>query len=162
MSYPDHNTINRFRGVRLKTALRTVFEQVVELLAQEGFLSIEEVYTDRTKIEANANKYTFVWKKAISTNKEKMKKQLTHIWEYAQSVAASEDNLPDPPDLTTINKEKVQKTVDKLNQVLAGKDNVDKKMKAKLGYVTKHYPVHIERYEKQEVILGELTAAADR
>jgi len=32
-----------------------------------------------------------------------------------------------------------------LNQVLAGKENVDKKTKAKLGYVTKHYPVNIER-----------------
>jgi transposase len=155
MSYPDHNTINRFRGVRLKNALRAVFEQVVELLAIEGFLSIEEVYTDGTKIEANANKYTFVWKKAIATNKEKMKKQLAHIWEYAQSIAASEDNLPDPPDLTTINKEKVQQTVDKLNQVLSGKDNVDKKMKAKLGYVTKHYPSNITRYEQQEAILGD-------
>lgn len=162
MSYPDHNTINRFRGVRLKNALRAVFEQVVELLALEGFLSIEEVYTDGTKIEANANKYTFVWKKAIATNKEKMKKQLAHIWEYAQSVAASEDNLPDPPDLTTIDKEKVQQTVDKLNKVLGKKENVDKKMKAKLGYVSKHYPANIARYEQQESILGERTAAADR
>lgn len=155
MSYPDHNTINRFRGVRLKNALRAVFEQVVELLAAEGFLSIEEIYTDGTKIEANANKYTFVWKKAIATNKEKMKKQLAHIWEYSQSVAASEDNLPDPPDLTTINKEKVQETVDKLNQVLGKKGNVDKEMKAKLRYVTKHYPANIARYEQQEAILEE-------
>jgi transposase len=155
MSSPDHNTINRFRGERLKNALRSVFEQVVMLLAQEGFLSIEEVYTDGTKIEANANKYTFVWKKAIATNKEKMKKQLTHIWEYAQSIAASEDNLPEPPDLTTISKEKVQQTVDKLNQVLGKKENVDKKMKAKLGYVTKNYPANIARYEQQEMILGE-------
>src|SRR6218665_878448 len=45
MNYPDHNTINRFRGVRLKDALRSVFEEVVTLLAQEGLLSIEEVYT---------------------------------------------------------------------------------------------------------------------
>lgn len=28
MSYPDHNTINRFRGVRLKDALRSLFEEV--------------------------------------------------------------------------------------------------------------------------------------
>jgi len=155
MSYPDHNTINRFRGVRLKGALRNIFEEVVLLLAQEGLLSIEEVYTDGTKIEANANKYTFVWKKAIATNKEKMKRQLAHIWEYAQSVAASEDDLPDPPDFTTIDREKVQDTVDKLNQVLAGKANIDKKMKAKLGYVTKHYPANIARYEQQEAILGD-------
>lgn len=154
MSYPDHNTINRFRGVRLKDALRKIFEEVVLLLAQEGLLSIEEVYTDGTKIEANANKYTFVWRKAIATNKEKIKKQLAHIWEYAQSVATAEDGLPDPPDFTAISKEKVQDTVDKLNQVLAVKDNIDKKMKAKLGYVTKHYPVNIARYEQQEAILG--------
>lgn len=155
MSYPDHNTINRFRGVRLKDALRTIFEQVVLLLAQEGLLSIEEVYTDGTKIEANANKYTFVWRKAIATNKGKMKKQLAQIWEYAQSVAAAEDDLPDPPDFTTISKEKVKDTVEKLNQVLGKKEHIDKKMKAKLGYVTKHYPVNIARYEQQEAILGD-------
>src|SRR6218665_511102 len=45
MSHPDHNTINRFRGVRLKDTLRKVFEEVVLLLAEEGLLSIEEVYT---------------------------------------------------------------------------------------------------------------------
>ena len=109
MNYPDHNTINRFRGVRLKDALRNVFDQVVQLLAEEGLLSIEEVYTDGTKIESVANKYTFVWKKAIQTNKEKMKKQLTEIWQYAQEVANEEDNMPPPPDFTKIDTEKVVK-----------------------------------------------------
>lgn len=155
MNYPDHHTINRFRGVRLKDALRKVFEEVVTLLAQEGLLSIEEVYTDGTKIEANANKYTFVWKKAIQTNKEKMKKQLQQIWQYAQSVAQSEDNLPEPPDFTTIDSEKVQSTVNKLNEVLGSKKGLDKKVKAKLNYVTKNFPEAIRKYEDQEVILGE-------
>jgi transposase len=155
MNFPDHNTINRFRGVRLKEALRNIFEEVVQLLASEGLLSIEEVYTDGTKIEANANKYTFVWKKAIATNKEKMKKQLTEIWQYAQSVATTEDNMPEPPDFTTIDKQKVQATVDKLNEVLNTKPAVEKKVKVKLQYVTKNYPANIEKYEKQEAILGE-------
>ena len=95
MSYPDHNTINRFRGVRLKHALRSVFEDVVELLAREGLLSIDEIYTDGTKMEANANRYTFVWKKSIQTNKEKMKKQLQDIWNYAQNMATDEDRMPE-------------------------------------------------------------------
>lgn len=116
MSSPDHNMINRFRGAHLKHALPSVFEEVVNLLAQEGLLSIEAVYTDGTKIERpNANKYPFVWKKAIQTNKEKMKKGLQEIWEYAQS----EEELPEPPDLTDIDAGKVQATVDKLNTVLA-------------------------------------------
>lgn len=155
MSFPDHNTINRFRGARLKHALRSVFEEVVNLLAEEGLLSIEEVYTDGTKIEANANRYTFVWKKAIQTNKEKMKKGLQEIWEYAQGVAKSEDELPEPPDLTDIDGEKVQATVDKLNAVLADKPSVDKKVKAKLRYVTKEYPGKIAEYECKERVLGE-------
>ena len=155
MSYPDHNTINRFRGVRLKDALRSVFEEVVKLLAAEGLLSIEDVYTDGTKIEANANKYTFVWKKAIQTNKEKMKKALSEIWQYAQSVAKVEDGLPEPPDFTDIDTEKVQQTVDTLNAVLAEKADLDKKVKAKLRYITREYPEKIAEYERKEEILGE-------
>ena len=83
MVTPDHNTINRFRGERLKDVLRHIFTQVVELLAQEGLLSIKELYTDGTKIEANANRYTFVWGKAIKTKKEKIKKQLDELCQYA-------------------------------------------------------------------------------
>lgn len=155
MNYPDHNTINRFRGVRLKESLRKVFEQVVQLLADEGLLSIEEVYTDGTKIESVANKYTFVWKKAITTNKEKMKKQLTEIWEYAQSIAKAEDDMPTPPDFTEINSEKVQAAVDKLNQVLNENPETSQKAKAKLRYITKNYPENIAKYESQQQILGD-------
>lgn len=60
MNKPDHNNINRFRGVRLKHALRSVFKEVVKLLTKEELLSVDQVYTDGTKIEANVNKYTFV------------------------------------------------------------------------------------------------------
>lgn len=155
MSYPDHNTINRFRGVRLKDTLRKVFEEVVLLLAQENLLSIEEVYTDGTKIEANANKYTFVWKRAITTNKEKMKKQLGEIWQYAQQVASQEEDMPPPPDFTDINKEKVKQAVEKLNEVLSDKKQIDGKMKARLRHVTKTYVENIAKYEQQEQILGD-------
>ena len=101
MNFPDHNTINRFRSVRLQEALRSVFEEVVKLLADEGLLSIDQIYTDGTKMEANANRYTFVWKKSIQTNKEKMKQQLEEIWNYAQNIASDEENMPTPPDSTT-------------------------------------------------------------
>lgn len=155
MNNPDHNTINRFRGVRLKDALRKVFEEVVLLLATEGLLSIEEVYTDGTKIEANANKYSFVWKKNILSNKEKMKKQLSEIWQYAQQVASQEEDMPPPPDFTTINKEQVKQTIDKLNEVLADKKETDTRVKSKLRHITQTYEQRLDKYEVQEQILGE-------
>lgn len=72
MSKPDHNTINRFRGKRLQKTLQSIFTQVVLLLCEEGLLSVKELYTDGTKIEANANRYTFVWGNSIKTSKEKI------------------------------------------------------------------------------------------
>src|SRR5882757_1674004 len=90
MSKPDHNTINRFRGKRLQKTLQPIFTQVVLLLCEEGLLNVKELYTDGTKIEANANRYTFVWGKSLKTNKEKIHKQLNELWQYAQSVAAAE------------------------------------------------------------------------
>jgi hypothetical protein len=83
------------------------------------------------------------------------KKQLEDIWNYAQSVATEQDNMPTPPDFTTIDTEKVQSTVDKLNEVLKPKKDIDTKVKAKLRYINQNFPQNIAKYEKQEVILGE-------
>ena len=107
MSTPDHNTINRFRSDRLKDVLQQIFTQVVQLLVAEGLLSIKELYVDGTKIEANANRYTFVWGKSIKTNKEKINQQLDELWRYAQTIACEELNNTEPTDFDTIDAEKV-------------------------------------------------------
>ena len=156
MSTPDHNTINRFRGERLREPLKKIFTQVVQLLAVEGLLSIKEIYTDGTKIEANANRYTFVWGNAIKTNKEKMKVQLDELWKYAQSVAASELDDTDPSGFDKIDKEKVAQTIAKIDAALQDKP-VSKQVKQKLNYARK-YRMSIRdfyKYEQQEAILGE-------
>lgn len=150
---PDHNTINRFRGERLKEVLHRVFTQVVQLLAAEGLLSLKEVYVDGTKMESVANRYTFVWGNAIKTNKEKIAKQLEELWQYAQTVAAEELNSPEPPDFTDISPEKVKATVEKIDAALRQKPEADKKIKAKLSRVKKDWPENLKKYEAQEQIL---------
>lgn len=154
MSTPDHNTINRFRGDRLKEPLKKIFTQVVQLLAAEGLLSLKELYTDGTKIEANANRYTFVWGNAIKTNKEKMKLQLEDLWKYAQGVAASELDDTDPDGFNKIDKQKVEQTIAQIDAALKDKP-VSKQIKQKLNYAKKHWPAALDRYEQQEKILGE-------
>lgn len=79
MSRPDHHTINQFRGARLQHTLKDIFAQVVELLVESGHVSLQEVYVDGTKIQANANRYTFVWGNAIKTNRTKMQAQLQEL-----------------------------------------------------------------------------------
>jgi len=154
MSTPDHNTINRFRSERLKDVLKQIFTQVVELLAAEGLLSIKELYTDGTKIEANANRYTFVWGNAIKSHKEKIKKQLNELWKYSQKIAAEELDDTDPSGFDKIDAEKVQETIGKINEALKDKD-VDPKIKQKLNYAKKNWPANLRKYEEQEKIMGE-------
>ena len=155
MSTPDHNTINRFRGEKLKEPLRKIFTQVVELLAAEGLLSIKEIYTDGTKIEASANRYSFVWGNAIKTNKEKMKQQLDELWKYAQSVAVIEQDDTDPDGFDKIDAGKVKQTIEKIDAALKDKCGVSKTVKQKLNYAKKHWPQALDRYQAQEKIMGE-------
>lgn len=153
MSKPDHNTINRFRGERLQKTLQPIFTQVVTLLCEEGLLNIKELYTDGTKIEANANRYTFIWGRSIATNREKIKQQLNSLWQYAQSVAAAEMDDNDPTTFEKIDAEKVTATIDKINAALQDKP-VSKQVTQKLNYAKKHWPAALDKYEQQEKVMG--------
>lgn len=137
MSKPDHNTINRFRSERLKDALKTVFTQVVQLLVQSGHLSLKDVYTDGTKIEANANRYTFVWSNAVKTSMERMAHQLEAIWNYAEGIAQEELRDKRPTGFSVVSAEAVKDTINTINEALQVKE-VNKKVKQKLNYATSH------------------------
>jgi len=60
---PDFRTINRFR-LKLKTPIKKIFFHIIKFLMKKKYISFENYFLDGTKLEANANKYTFVWKKA--------------------------------------------------------------------------------------------------
>ncbi len=69
---PDHATIARFRSLHFASCAKQLLVQCSELLYELGEISGENIFIDGTKIEANANKYTFVWKRAVSKNQEKL------------------------------------------------------------------------------------------
>jgi transposase len=73
---PDHATIARFRSERLTGVIEDLFSQLVELLAESGELSLSSVFIDGTKLEANANRYSFVWKKSTQGNEAKMQEKM--------------------------------------------------------------------------------------
>ena len=156
--FVDHNTIARFRTNKLNKVFKDIFRQVVMLLAEEGLVTLKEVYTDGTKIESVAGRYTFVWGNAIKTNKEKMGKQLEEMWEYAQAVAGADDDGgddPTPPNFKNISAEKIEETVKKIEDKIKGNANFSNKAKTKLRYIRKNFPANLEKYQKQEKILGE-------
>ena len=72
---PDFVTINRFRN-RVKNEVNNIFTQVVLLLADRGFITLDEEYIDGTKIESKANKYTLVWRKTGENNRAKLQEKM--------------------------------------------------------------------------------------
>lgn len=152
-STPDFRTINYFRGKRLQGQIKTLFAEVVRLLQELNYVSLDVQYIDGTKIESASNKYTFVWRGSVEKNKAKLEQKI-------QSVLQDIDNQI-KEDSKTINKEELPQTIDSktlkeklsvLNSRLKEPCKSTQKQLAKLQ--EEHLP-RLEKYETQLEILGE-------
>lgn len=73
---PDHSTIARFQNGRLTGVMEDLFYQLTEKLYEMGEIPYQNLFVDGTKIEANANRYTFVWAKAAAKQLEKLEARI--------------------------------------------------------------------------------------
>ena len=87
---PDFITINRFR-LRVKDEIDNVFTQLVLLLAERGFVSLDVEYIDGTKIESKANRYTFVWKKTVVKNRARLMEKIRVLLGQIDDAIAQEN-----------------------------------------------------------------------
>ena len=69
---PSRCTIDRFRRGRLREAAEDLFSQLVLKLKDMGEIECKNLFVDGTKIEANANRYSFVWRKTTEKNSAKL------------------------------------------------------------------------------------------
>lgn len=69
---PDHATFARFRSIHFAPCSKRILAEMSNALFDMGEISGETIFIDGTKIEAAANKYTFVWKKAVTKNQTKL------------------------------------------------------------------------------------------
>lgn len=153
---PDFITINRFRN-RVKEEIDKIFTQLVLILAERGYVSLDVEYVDGTKIESKANKYTFVWRKNVERNRprliEKIKSLLAQIDEsIAQDNAKPEDTMEiTPSQLADISAE--------LNASLADtsecKQTEDRRKRRKLAKELDEHRKKLEEYDRQLETLGE-------
>jgi hypothetical protein len=155
MQYPDHNTISRFRSEKLEGVLESIFIEVVKLLAKAGHISLKEVYLDGTKMEANANKYSFVWGNSIKYNKERITEQLKELWSYTQQVNKAEEKENMPQEFEQIDPESIKEAIENIDKRITNVEAVDKKIKQKLTYAKKNWPINLQKYSEQEDILKE-------
>ena len=77
MPAPDHATIARFISLHLSACPKEILADVTSSLLSLGEISAKTVFIDGTKIEANANKYTFVWKKSVTKYQARLFEKIT-------------------------------------------------------------------------------------
>ena len=85
---PDHSTINRFRQKILELT-PDILKQMVQILIEENQIDLSSIYIDGTKIEAYANRYSFVWRGSIEKWQEKL------IERIKEELGLSKSLIPD-------------------------------------------------------------------
>lgn len=131
---PNHNEIARFRSLRLAECCEELFYQLVKKLSALGEIKFEHLFVDGTKIEANANKYSFVWKKSTTKYEirtldkmEKLSKELCSS--YGILPCTAEELLPELESRFTglfvtgrgHRKSQMQRDIEKLRELIGKK-----------------------------------------
>ena len=85
-SAPDHSTFARFRTLHFAPCAEKILARMTNFLYDIGEISGESIFIDGTKIEAYANKYTFVWKKAVTKNMAKLLDKIADLVQECEQL----------------------------------------------------------------------------
>lgn len=146
-STPDFRTINRFRGEGLKEDIKELFTQIVLLLQEAGYVSLDIQYIDGTKIESASNRYTFVWRGSVEKYKSKLEDKIRDVLSLVdkhieQDRAAEQLNETPKP----IDSDLLRSKVKELNSRL---DKMDKIEKKQVRQLQEDYLPRLQKYENQ-------------
>ena len=76
---PSHMTIANFIKKHMKEIIRLLFMDINRYIFENGTVDLNHLYIDGSKIIANANRYSWVWKKSCITNRDKTFLKITEI-----------------------------------------------------------------------------------
>ncbi|MGT2704366.1 IS1182 family transposase [Streptococcus parauberis] len=157
----SYRTINRFRVAKeMENLIRELFIELNLRLKMADLVTLDCLYIDGTKIEANANKYSFVWKKATDKFSAKLQDDLHSYFQEEVSPLINEAiNLDEQEPVTaeqlTAFAQIIEEELAELNQVIEeepvkGQDTRKvkrRKLKKVLRKVKDDFSVRAEKYE---------------
>ena len=88
MPAPSHMTFENFIRNELSGTIQQIFEDVNRYIFEKENVDLRHIYIDGTKIEANANKYSWVWKKSCLRNRDKVFEKITALVEQMNESLA--------------------------------------------------------------------------
>lgn len=146
---PDHSTINRFRQ-KITELTPDILNQMTNILVEENQIDLSSIYIDGTKIESNANRYTFVWRGSVEKFQEKLRVKII------KHLGLNENLTPEEVlSITTLVFNQLSRKCKHENiEFVYGKGK--RKHKLQRDYETfKDWKEKLENYQKHLEIMGE-------
>ena len=156
---PDFRTINDFRGQKLKGNVENLFRQLVEMMVDLELISLEKQFIDGTKIEANAHKYSFVWKKAVEKNKERLQGKIDAVLAEIGQAIESDIMHTDNQNETKIDSQKLEEKIQAINKNTKA-EFLTKQQKKAVQKLEKEQLPKLKEYEQHLEILGDRNSYA--
>ena len=85
---PCHMTIDNFIKNEMSMTLESIFNDINGYIFSQQDVDLEHAYIDGTKLEANANKYTWVWKKSCIRSRNNTFTKLSSLLEEINKIMA--------------------------------------------------------------------------
>ena len=149
---PNFRTINNFRGQKLKNKIQQLFADMVRLMNEMGFVSLDVQYVDGTKIEAASNRYSFVWRGSVEKNKAKLETKIGSVLKDIESVMEDEQHQPDKDELPKIIDSVLLE--EKIRLLNAKRSELDKKQQKQVKQLELDALPRLKKYEQQMDTLG--------
>ena len=148
---PSHNAIKECINKYILPYHREIFTMITKVIIKEFNLDITDIYLDGTKIEANANKYKFVWKP--TTFHKKLDVKIRNLLNSVGLNIAYKNFITSYQLNELIKKYVLDKNID-INNIPSGKGKrlTAEQKNYKLVY---QYLIKLLEYEETERICGE-------
>ena len=157
MSTPDYTTIHNFRSKRMKQAVEDIFGSVLEILINGGYVKAENLNVDGTKIEANANRYSYIWRKNVEKRSKIIKEKVSALLKHIDQLQKEEDAEYGDRNLEEISgeitSENMEKLVKEINEKLS-KSSPSKVVSSDVRKLQKDYLPKLKKNEQQSKMLG--------
>jgi transposase len=149
--FPKHSCINDFRSKRLKPHINKLFTDLVKILVEMGYVSLEVQYIDGTKIENSSNRYRFVWRKSVEHYKRNLHHKINNILSQIEEGITG-DNQNEHAEYTSIDSSQLEEKIKQLNQNNKEQSKEKKKLLKKL--IKEHLP-KLKEYEEKLSDIGD-------
>ena len=85
---PTYRTFGYFVNEVLGDSIETIFRDINQKIFEREGVDLHHLYIDGSKFEANANKYSWVWKKATEKSRYRLYEKITSLfWEMNEELA---------------------------------------------------------------------------